>query len=203
MAPQAGSDPEIFLTGFVLKNSSTGQDVLIDLTAGQSPGAPLAPNLPLMFQHEAKLHIRHNVEGKLHDYHVLMGADPDGDAYTAGQVKTSAAAMCPQVGWIIMIGQLPVAQTDLVSTTPDGTAMAVRLRQQTGQHYVYNLEPGGSRSVVRVDAKGQTVLLQPGMYVAVSPQPGETLKAAPIPSGDAFVAHIRARAAVAGFELPG
>ena len=203
MAQQVDSDPQIFLTGFVLRNSITGQDALIDLTAGQSPGVALAPNLPLLFQHEAKLHIRHDVEGKLHDYQVLMGADPEGDAYAAGQVKTSAAAMCPQVGWIIMIGQLPVAQTDLVSTTPDGTAMAVRIQQQTGQHYVYNLEPAGSKSVVRVDAKGQTVSLQPGMYVAVSPRAGETLKAVPIPSGDAFVAHIRARAAVAGFVLPG
>jgi hypothetical protein len=193
--------PEIYLTGFVLRNSVTQQDVLVDLTTANPSGVPLVPNLPLLFAHEAKLHVRHEVNGKLHDYRVLLGPDPESDAFAAGQIKTSVATMNLTAGWTILIGQGPIAQTELVSTSPEGTVMAVRIQAQPNQHYVYNLEPPGSRSVVNVEYAGQTIVLQPGQYLSASPRSGTMPTPQAIPSGDPFVAHMRARAAVAQFDL--
>ncbi len=191
--------PEIYLTGFVLRSTATKGDVLIDLTTPQSKGLAIPPDLSLLFEHEARLSVRHEFGGKLHDYRVLFGPDPQSDKFTSGSVGGDPAAMNLTVGWAVLIGQLPIVQTDLVSTSPEGTLMAVRIDAPSGQHYVYNLETSGSQ--VKVMYQGQTIILPPQTYLVATPRQGTTPTPQPILSGDTFVAHIRAQAAVAQFDL--
>jgi hypothetical protein len=190
---------EIYLTGFVLHSIAGKGDVLIDLTTPQSKGLAILPNLSLLFEHEARLSVRHDFGGKLHDYRVLFGPDPQSDRFTSGSVGGDPAAMNLTVGWALLIGQLPIVQTELVSTSPEGTLMAVRIEAPSGQHYVYNLETSGSQ--VKVMYRGQTIILPPQTYLVATPRQGTTPTPQPILSGDTFVAHIRARAAVAQFDL--
>jgi hypothetical protein len=192
---------EIYLTGYVQHDDVTGQDTLVDLTVGQPNGQPIAPNTPLSYEHEAMLHIRDVQTCAVHDYHVLVGPDFESGAPVACKVKTSTATLDLTIGWAMLVGQLPVAETDQVSTSPEGTLMAVRVQKTPDQHYVYNLEPPSSCSAVKVTAAGQTVCLQPGMYVVVPRQPAGVLQPAPIPANDAFVTHMRTRAGVAAFDM--
>jgi hypothetical protein len=194
--PGVVSTAEIYLTGLVQRDAS-GQDTFDDLTVGQPNGVGLTPNSPLSFAHEAKLHIHDEQDSAVHDYAVLVGPDYETGATSEFQVKTSAATLNLIIGWAMLLGELPIAETDLVSTSPQGTRMAVRVQQTPRQHYVYNLEPATSQSIVNVVTATQTVRLPPDTYVVVAPD--ATGAAQPIPPDDPFVAYMQARAAIAEF----
>ncbi len=191
------STPEIYLTGFVQRNAA-GQDTLVDLTLTHPSGESVAANSPLSFEHEAKLHIRDVQGSQIHDYDVLVGPDFETGTGMDFQVRTSAATLNIIIGWALLIGQWPLAETDLVSTSPSGTFMAVRVQRSPRQDYVYNLEPATSLSIVNVVTASQTVSLSPGTYVVVTPSAVGT--AQPTPTDDPFVAYALARAAVARFD---
>jgi hypothetical protein len=191
---RAVSTPEIYLTGRVLHDAS-GQEQFEPLMQA------IPANSPCSYEHEATLHI-HHIEGLVdHDYYVLVGPDYEAGTGMDFQVTTSTATVNLTIGWAILVGQLPVSETDLVSTSPSGTLLAERVVQ--GPHrqtYVYNLEPTTSSKVVKVTIKSnkKTVDLCPQRYIIV--EQNSTSDVQPISPDDRFVAHMRARAAVAKFD---
>lgn len=196
--------PEINLAGYVVRDDATGQEELIDLTGPAQPfGKPIAPNEALEYTHEAKLRIRDRDERGTHTYRVLLGPDPNEGGPARGMVKTSVATMCVGQGWILLIGQLPIAQTELVETSATGTLMAVRVERTVGRHTVYNLEPLDSECcvLVRVAGDARPICLAPQERVWITSGATAELVREPIPAGDPFVAHMVARASAAKFEI--
>ena len=190
VGPHRRGAPEIYLTGRVERDAS-GRDTFVPLMQ------TLAANAPCAYTHEVTLHV-HDIQGLAdHDYYVLVGPDYESGAPAKFKVRTSTATLNLTVGWATLVGQLPVSETDLVETSPEGTLMAIRVQQSPKRHYVYNLEPPSSSSSVKVVTKNGTLLLRPGTYVVV--EEAATGEPQAIPSDDRFVAHLRARAAAAHF----
>ncbi len=183
-------NPEIYLTGYLDGESWVEE---------RGNGRPIEPNAPLSY-FEAKLHIRDVQSSPGRDYRVLVGGESS--SRFACQVHTGPAHLNLTTGWAMLADEQPVAETDLVSTSADGTVMAVRLQKAPRQDYVYNLEPTGSpRHVfVKVLPNGPTHTLSPQEYVVVSQSsPGAPQ---PILQGDPNVTKMYREAHDAGFDLP-
>jgi hypothetical protein len=191
------SAPEIYLTGRVEVNAA-GQEELVPLMEAISPNAPCAYN------HEVRLHV-HDIQGlDDHDYYVLVGPDYEKKTGMNFEVRTSTATFYLVTGWAMLVGQLPVSETDLVSTSASGTRMAIRVMKAASgspeRHYVYNLEPAGSPKKVKVCNKttNQPPFELPPQHLAIS-EANVPCTSQPI-STEQFLTDMRTRAGTAKFD---
>ena len=158
-APQRGvkprmlttlSAPEIYLTGRVELNPFGQEEVVAVMD-------PITPNTPCTYNREVRLHIHHIQGLDDYDYFVLVGPDYERHTGMNFQVHTGIATFYLVTGWAMLVGQLPVSETDLVSTSASGTRLAIRVIKAANglpeRHLVYNLEPTGSGKKVKVQSK--------------------------------------------------
>ena len=143
---------------------------------------------------EVTLHIHAMQDGRNHDYCALVGPYPEPGM---PDFRVHGATLDLVSGWAMLTGQFPVSETDLVSTSADGTTMAIRAQQNPRQDYVYNLD---SHHVVYVRVAGVQTQLAPRQYVIVAPGSTGGLQPRPIPDADLFVTHMYDRARALEFE---
>ncbi|MFH1746812.1 MAG: hypothetical protein ABIG44_07175 [Planctomycetota bacterium] len=194
---------QIHMTGFIVHNPVSGQDIHVDLTAAGGNGVAILANNPIRLPYEIILDVFHDVEGRLHDYDVFASRDPKQDPYLNIEIKTSDATPEVTCGWIIVVGRWPLAQTKWVSGSAPGSGFVVRIENNPDpnlvRHYVYNIH---STSVVNVEWLGhdEFVTVPPGMYVVFKADTS-TLPTPQHNKGVKFLDYVRSRAAIAGFSL--
>ncbi len=174
MGDQTGArgGAQVRVTGFVAHDRKTGVDVPIDLRLLDPNGLPFAPNVLIRLPHEIALQVRDgDVQGE-HRYEVLLGPYYPRDELGIGEVHTSAATASVQVGFIVVMGKLPLAQSKWVDTSSETTQWGIWIeRAEKGgpeQHLVFNLEPKGSHAPIRVNLRlnplPEPEKLMPGEY---------------------------------------
>ncbi len=148
---------EVRVTGFIAHDRKTGADVPIDLRALDPDGLLFAPNMPVRLPHEITLRV-HDVDAKgEHRYDVLLGPYYPREEFGVGEVHTTTATASVQVGYVVVIGKLPLAQSRWVDTSSDTTQWGIWIEPGEGgrgeRHLVFNLEPSNSTAVVYVNLR--------------------------------------------------
>lgn len=206
IAAPVPSTPEIYLTGFILRDALNGNDVRIRLTGMQPDGVPIAAGVPFRFNHGVSFHIRQEVGSRVHDFEAALFPDGDADELVEGEVQSSLARVVLRRGWAVFNGASPVGETNWGTTSADGTSFAIHIGVDTATgkptQTVYNLEPAGSQKEVRVTfsnisptaSRGNQTTLLGNQHVHCVGKPTDPPPAKTIAANDRFVREARRKA---------
>jgi hypothetical protein len=202
--------PEIFVTGIVLNRALNGNDVNVDLKGLLSEGIPISPDVPFISNHSIALHVRCKKCAKPQDYQVFLSPNDPNDPmdYAIGTVETGSASVRVGQGWLILLGEMPIGETEWGSSTASGTAMAINVYRDsaTGRmvQCVYNLEPPGSKKFIEVEVPGQMTpkKVHAGQWIKMPKQPTQIPSVEPIPAAQhARIAKVKKLAKQVGLEV--
>lgn len=205
---RGGSDTmaaRVYLATLVWQDR-TGKDYMIDLTDdGDEDGLELAPYVPLIGNNEFRL----NVEGDDSKFEVLFAPDRQAQQLANGMIKSSKPSAYILGGVVIVSGTIPLAGSDWVHTSAEGTQWLIRVipgdDRTAAQHWVYNLEPPDSSTpvhvkLVRNKAAGEHALM-PGRKIMVTGDQTRFRPDEPFDASEPFVDRMLRRAAAAGMRL--
>lgn len=204
-------DPEpatqAFLTGFVLQANANSDPVLIDLKGPVTPnGYPVPTEFGLRLSEDLRLHVTGNDGAKTRDFDVLCGPYGSESPVCGVKIVASPPTAYGLFGWVLVAGRLPRTESEMVSTTADGTAWILRIVFEQGKRvdYVYNVD-SDETIIVKPKHSGPDpdgTPVPPGHYVAADDQQVRLPKKFVTESfHDDFVNYVKSHASTAGLAL--
>lgn len=147
---------EAHVTGLIVQDQSKHQYAYVDLTqditvGDDCQGVELPANEKIGTKHWLKIDVEQQIAEKHYKYTALFGPHRDTDETAEGELKNSAPSFHVGMGWVYLIGHLPVGETKRVRAIADGTRMIIQYDSQGDADRVYLLE------VSQKDGKGVTV----------------------------------------------
>ncbi|MCK4341282.1 MAG: hypothetical protein KAY37_06115 [Phycisphaerae bacterium] len=209
-----GPEPEIHFTGLVLRDATKPLDKqLIDFKLNAAKGIPIPPGLPIVSNHDVRIHVRQPDGGEWYEFDVLLGRYLEDDPYTEGKIRTSYASLVLSKGWAYLSGEKPQGETGWGTGSTSGTQWAIHIavdaKTKQVRHYFYNLEPVNpmpppqeDRPDIKVEGKWpeSPVTVPPGHHMYLTGVPLKASSVTLTPEGNEFVIHVKQRAQAAELE---